>query len=1082
VVIRSVRLILEFAIGASIGAVILIGLILWHLSGEAVSLPFLTPYLERALSAEDGSFTVRLDTTVLKWEGWERTLDIRMLGVKAIGREGQVLASVPDIAVSLSARGLLHGVIAPTSLEILSPRLRLVRSADGSFQLGIEGQGAAAGDILGRLVTDLLAPPDLSRAMGYLSQVRVTNADLKLVDEKLGTTWHAPRASLTLFRDQRGIAGDLGLELDLAGETAEIDAKLGYDRQAQKVELGASFQNLDPSRLGAKELPVPGLTGVAVPLRGTLTSTIDIDGNVLNLGFDVTGGPGRVKVTDVYPEPLAVQWLELRGRAEEDLSRLVVDQAFVDLGGPTVDLNGQVYRAGGGATAQGEVLIKNMPVDELSRYWPAAVGMDAREWVLTHLSKGKVEESRAVFAAKMPDDDPKAAAIESLAGTLKADGVTVAYLPPMQPAEGVSARASFTADRFDIWILGGSVQGLKLDQGTVKITGLDKKDQFADIEIVVKGPVRDAIQVLDGEPLEAAKFLGVSPADLGGESATRGVFSLPLVKDLQLADVKLAAASNLRGLSIRHAALGQDVTDGVMTLRADKAGLQAQGTLKLGGIPGSLTMSQNFGPQVAFRSRYMVTARPTDADLARIGFPVAPYAVGPVGLGLTYTVADGGAADLQLAADLGQTALDFKDIGWSKPAGVPGSARAAFSLADNRVTALRDFALTAGTMTAAGNAAFAVGKDGVSRVQKLSFGRLAFGRTDVAGTVVFREAGGFDVDVNGPAIDLSEQFSPKEAGKPKTKEKGPPFTVRATARTLWVGPDRSVRNANLQIENDGLRIRALTLTGDLVDGKAGADKEAKADAQTDVKTPTPFEIRLTPDGQVRRLAATSNDAGRMLKTFGIFDDMVGGRLTLAGEIDDKLEGSPFKGRLTVKDYRIVNTPVLAEILTAASLTGIVNVLSGEGIGFTDLDAPVALKDDTLTITDARAYGPDLGLTMKGTINIATNDANLEGTIVPAYAINSILGNIPVVGELLTGEKGGGIFAATYSVQGPLSKPKVLLNPLAALTPGFLRNLFGIFTGPEAGANQKPGAPESKPNATPAPSPSPNPNPPSGPPR
>ena len=69
---------------------------------------------------------------------------------------------------------------------------------------------------------------------------------------------------------------------------------------------------------------------------------------------------------------------------------------------------------------------------------------------------------------------------------------------------------------------------------------------------------------------------------------------------------------------------------------------------------------------------------------------------------------------------------------------------------------------------------------------------------------------------------------------------------------------------------------------------------------------------------------------------------------------------------------------------------------------------------------------------------------------------------------------------SYRVQGPLSKPRVRLNPLAALTPGFLRNLFGIFGGPETGNNQKPNAPESKP-AT-GPSPSPNPNPPSGPPR
>ena len=72
---------------------------------------------------------------------------------------------------------------------------------------------------------------------------------------------------------------------------------------------------------------------------------------------------------------------------------------------------------------------------------------------------------------------------------------------------------------------------------------------------------------------------------------------------------------------------------------------------------------------------------------------------------------------------------------------------------------------------------------------------------------------------------------------------------------------------------------------------------------------------------------------------------------------------------------------------------------------------------------------------------------MTGTIVPAYTINSLLGNIPLLGRVFTGSEGSGIFAATYKIEGPVDDPSVSVNPLSMLAPGFLRNLVeGIFSG------------------------------------
>ena len=89
----------------------------------------------------------------------------------------------------------------------------------------------------------------------------------------------------------------------------------------------------------------------------------------------------------------------------------------------------------------------------------------------------------------------------------------------------------------------------------------------------------------------------------------------------------------------------------------------------------------------------------------------------------------------------------------------------------------------------------------------------------------------------------------------------------------------------------------------------------------------------------------------------------------------------------------------------------------------------------------RGVGSELGITASGTVDFAKDAIDINGTIVPAYTINSLLGKIPVIGTIFSGEKGGGIFAASYKVSGPVEKPVMSVNPLSALAPGFLRNLL-----------------------------------------
>ena len=141
-----------------------------------------------------------------------------------------------------------------------------------------------------------------------------------------------------------------------------------------------------------------------------------------------------------------------------------------------------------------------------------------------------------------------------------------------------------------------------------------------------------------------------------------------------------------------------------------------------------------------------------------------------------------------------------------------------------------------------------------------------------------------------------------------------------------------------------------------------------------------------------------------------------------------------------RDFRVIRAPVLAKILSAGSLTGIGDLLQGEGITFSRLRIPFHWKEGRIEVTDASAVGA-MGITADGTIDRVGRKVDLRGRVIPAYSLNSALGKIPYVGDFLVGGKGEGVFGIDYRVNGAIDQPDVSVNALSALAPGALRKLF-----------------------------------------
>ncbi|MDC1014144.1 AsmA-like C-terminal region-containing protein [Candidatus Pelagibacter sp.] len=142
-------------------------------------------------------------------------------------------------------------------------------------------------------------------------------------------------------------------------------------------------------------------------------------------------------------------------------------------------------------------------------------------------------------------------------------------------------------------------------------------------------------------------------------------------------------------------------------------------------------------------------------------------------------------------------------------------------------------------------------------------------------------------------------------------------------------------------------------------------------------------------------------------------------------------------KLVIDNFKVKEIPVLAKLLSLASLQGIADLLTGEGIRFTDFEMNFTNKDKFMTIEELYAIGPAISILIEGYIE-ENNLISLRGTLVPATTINRSIASIPLIGDLLVGKKvGEGVFGVSFKVKGPPKKLETTVNPIKTLTPRFI---------------------------------------------
>jgi len=1044
-IVRSSRLLLLFFAAALVGLALIFGVLIWQLSRGPISLSFLTPLIERALDTGRGNARIRLHDTILTWAADERELDIRAVGLQFVDSGDSVRATIPEMSIKFSGRALLRGLVAPTSLELFGPRVRVVRAANGDISMDIgdspqteAGRGTSPG-----LIEELLQTPNPDLASGYLTRVAVRSALIEFDDFQRGTRLSTPRANIALLRDAEGISAEGSVVFGESDNAVRADLSGIYRVESGATELGLVFSDVSPATLAKFAPELEPLAQLDTRLDGLLTLSLDSDLEPSGIGVDVRAGAGHVRLDTLFEAPVSFDSANIRVRSEDGLEALVLESATLEVGPATILLNGNARHVleqwNLGLIAE----VRNLPVNSLETYWPDQVEPSARAWITENIRDGHVDSAVLRLRARIPEADPESFEISDFDGEIRFRETAVHYLRPLPPVRDVFGVARFDTRQFNIDLGGGTLRDLVAESGRVEILGLDgpPRGESIKIEVTISGPARDAFEILDSEPLGFISGFGLDPARTSGSHRTNAVFAFPLIDDVLIDQIAVATASRLVEFGAEDAVFGLPVGEGDLTLNVNREGMEVSGTAKIGSVPIGLTWSERFEQDGAVQTRYKVRTNLDEAARVELGLDGIPFVSGSAGVGLTYAIGWDGIAMGAAEIDLKDTVIDLDPFGWRKPSGEAGRAFVRFMVEDEILTTMPELSVAAGDLQVEGAGLFRPGPDG-PELQRLTLERVVFGETDAFVNIELPEGVPQIISVGGSAIDLrpvmTGLFDPPETEDDNTasamqvviSEQSPVAEIR-------LGEETRLTGAFGTFFNDGTDWSDVELRGRLSSGGR-------------------IFLRVAPEGEVRRINFESDDAGGVLSALDWIDTIRGGEMRVLGQMVGSGADEVITGQVDMQNFLLTEGPIGAQILALTSFSGIADVLGGEGLSFRRVEVPFTLTDKEITIKEGKARGASVGILASGQIDRDTDMIEMTGEIAPAYTLNSLLANIPLIGTVLSGGADG-IFAATFRVSGPLEDPDVSVNPLSVLTPGIVRRLltgFGSKDGPREGSNEE----------------------------
>ncbi len=1008
----SKRFISAFFAVAALVLLVFNGVLAWVITGPR-SLDAITPYIESALAPEGNAYRVSIGNTQLIWDGWEHPIGIHVKNVAVLNDKGAVIAVFPEVGIRLYFYKLLVGKVDLKSLEVLSPVVLLVQGDNGELSFGFSQQENTADTSLSSILS-LLVADEGDNPVTHLTSLIIRDARVSVKKLHSGIFLQSPKASLEVTRKHGNVKGTLVMPLQFDDKNGEINAEFSLSKKDKNVIAEVIYTDIPSTALHALFPAQQWMDAAKIPLTGWAHLISDFDGNVDALDFMAEAGAGTITYPSQFEEPLELNRIHVAGSLTDKLSTLTVKEGLLDFKKFNITFNGTVHKQGEEYSLDGFAETANVPVDEVHRYWPLTLSPHSRGWVtsrITHgvMTKGSVSAHFKPGELKLKDT-PRAA----IDATIDVKDATVKYMPKHPVVSEVNGEIKFTGDTMDAKITHANyMTDTHVTFAALRFPDLNPADVRLFMDMDLETSAKDVKDFLTLPELNKAAKLHLTDAISG---KAKGNVKLDFIafseneKENSAAEghINYAVAADLIGVSQQGFLGNRDVSDANMKINLNNKGIKAAGTATINQLPMTIDLTNNFAR--GSETNYAVKLDMPVASLPDFGLPKLDFAKGVMGVNATFIESDTvDKADAKI--DLTRTSIDLPEHGFSKKMGDKAVLALATEGMGEGNTVIKSFALSGPETNASGKAEF---DKAINDFRSFSFDALRMGKTDLDSLQYEKVPGGIKLTARGRAFDVSPYM---QRGKGKSPEQD--YSIDVKVDRLILGEKHEFSNA--------------TIAGDCKEQCRSATIAAK------LADNTPFNYSIS-DG---KLNSTCNNAGELLRTLGLFDTIDGGKMVLTGNY----AGNKLEGNLEMTDYTLKNAPVLTKAFTIASLSGILDTLTGKGIYFSRLSAPFTFAHDMLILKDAKTHGSALGVTAEGTIDIRNNIFDLQGTLVPSYTLNSLVGNVPLIGDLLMGGTGKGLIALNYTVKGDMNDPSITVNPLSALTPGFLRGVFNVFDEP-----------------------------------
>ncbi len=1030
---KSTRLTIEILMAIITALLLVVAIFFWRLSQGPMAVPSFNRQIESSLSDFSQEIDITVEQTILQWGGFEHPLSVHILGVKALNQLGGEIGAINEVSLNLSLPDLLLGQFVPTHINIIKPSFTITRQESGVFDINArskETREAAAAQNLGEdpleKILEVISDPRRQGVVRKLQSFTISNAEIFYQDIPGNFIVTSPNSDIELNRDQYGIEGVMTLNANIGGMTEALRGQIDYDFATQKTTLSLKIDDFNPNILARLSTQFERVRNFDVPLTGILNIEFNNIFQILSFNLVANADAGKVNFEQFYPEPLTIDQANLDISYNPNDGSVYMKQFAVDIDGFKLDVKGRLTQAidEGLLTLEAKAGLFNIQADQLAQYWPEMLASGAYRWVTTNISDGFVPKATADIKLIAPVTDITLITTEKLSGTIFIEGATVDYLKPMPPVKNVNAFANFTKDLFSIETQSGVLRDTNVQKGKIDITGFDKRIPDISIDMTIEGPLSDSLYVIGSKPLELTKEIGLDHDNFTGRAKTNLSLSFPLSKNLPRKEVNLQASSVIKNVKGSGIITDLAVTSDELLLEANNDRVTINGQARLADIPITLDWREEFGDQAQYMRRMTASGQIGAADIQRLaGIDISDYIASPFQASATIQETKTRQKSTAIDLDLKNTAVSLPLLHYSKPAGQ--EARAKFEIVDGQsgVTTLQKINLQGPDLSVKGEISLQEGM-----LSAINLNEFKNNGTDATIAVV-KENNRYEATVRGASLDVSDiwQEMIKKSSDTKKAEKleaakYPALALVLDIETLRLTQEQSFEKVKAVIELKPDYIHRMEM--DAIAGRGDVYLRY-----------TPFE-----NGPGHQLRFETPDAGAALTAFGLTNKIAGG-LMIVDAASAVNEPDLIVGGLTIKDYKVVKAPILGRLLNALSPVGLVELLNNEGINFLQLESKWYYKNDILTFQTGRMAGSSLGLNYEGPINLATNYMDIKGTIVPVDPVNRVIGTLPVVGQILGGTKGEGLFAATYEIKGYTDDPKVTLNPLAALAPGILRTIF-----------------------------------------